>query len=157
MSGLLCHCRLPHNSNPCTSHSHPTPKTSPQFHKAHLGRGSALATVFLPRWIETHLINVMPDGSFKSELDHVFLSPSPSRWNGHFQSKANPLIYCVMKQRHLGLKRWLAFQERQAFLSLRGMKQTLKLQLELADRAGGKASLPCMRLPLGCSHLPCSE
>jgi len=60
-----------------------------------------------------------------------------------------------MKQRHLGLKRWLAFQERQALLSLRGMKQTLKFQLELADRAGGKA--PHERLPLGCGHLPCSE
>lgn len=79
--------------------------------------------------------------SFKSALNHVFLSPSQTRWNGHFQPNASSLIYCPMKWRHPALKGWLAFQKRQAFLSPRGMKQSLKLQLELADGTGGKPSL----------------
>lgn len=83
--------------------------------------------------------------SFKSALNHVFLSPSQTRWNGHFQPNASSLIYCPMKWRHPALKGWLAFQKRQAFLSPRGMKQSLKLQLELADGTGGKPSLPRRR------------
>lgn len=82
---------------------------------------------------------------FKSELTQVFLSSCPPRWNGHFQSKASSLLYHLIKWRHLGPNGWLAFHERQPFLSLRGMKQSLKLHLELADGTGGKPLLLCMR------------
>lgn len=50
-----------------------------------------------------------------------------------------------MKRRHPAPKGWLAFQERQAFLRPRGMKQSLKLQSELGDGAGGKPLLPLRR------------
>lgn len=83
--------------------------------------------------------------SFKSELNHVFLSLSQARWNGHFQSNVSSLIYCPMKWKHPAPKGWLAFQKRQAFLSLRGTKQSLKPQLEPADWAGGKPWLPRRR------------
>lgn len=50
-----------------------------------------------------------------------------------------------MKWRHPAPKGWLAFQERQAFLSPRGMKQSLKPQSEPADWAGGRPPLPRRR------------